>query len=878
MDALRYVQCELPESVTQALINFQSDFEELALSYNQQFDEFRLVTLPIPLAQLDEVIAATEALLTGSPVPELNSFAALEENLALPDPTRGPRDPVAIRQDERAMGAGGICMLNGRTFQILAGTRIEALRTLWNAVGGDYNAFIMAGDGIVNSPVGSFVLYEFNTATQNVPYINRDMSELPKLSGGYKPSIFDYRLFWNTSISTTSGSHNKLAEIGYTADEISAIFSGGQPTANYDSSGALTSVETNLLSLSHILLLPLISPLRKPRWANEVKYIQTAIQSFLDWRIHDGMTSYVIDPAFWVEVKANLFPEDMKELFEYRPEISDLAIPTADAVMDKLITKATASLSNTTLLNTYMLSLPKPKQSSDLETSLFNVGLEMWQELRIDYTTYANSLESLLLELDGRIKPLTPFDRAPTAANLNLADLKKVVNQKTTNALTEQPGMTTNPETAPEQNKVPHPINMPPPAVMSATMKSTIDLSDHPNLSSLCLTAAVNSGKFSKTGTTSGVAQGFKSCQSMGSIMGAKIDWSKNSMSCSGTTSAKNSFGQKTQSTSTPNAIWRPVTANNPGTTDTTTVKYKNTLGQKPHSKSTTVANTPNAYSAADRTTIQYNQGAPPNTVAATFNITCVPKIENAFTKYLAAAEGKFRKSIIHILNMLKAVIIIAQNFIDGIIIKIQLLLDMWISKLQKYMTVNIAIGGNLGFDTGLIKCSWGMDFKLKIDLLGYLLGLLSEYLRKWQSPVFALQAMIKKFLQSVICPVVRMIESLVGAANKLLNVIGCSVKDINFPKEFLDLLGLALGSFNLRQLVLRGATDKIGDIALSLRKNKDQFNGLQQFAAFCQRTPPSDVVNTMSNFMSSSTSDLPLAGGNAWAGADTAAGATMLA
>lgn len=827
-DILRYVQCELPEDLTQSLINFQVSFDELGRFYGDQFDEFVTVDLPEPLAQLDELIDLTEQLMQGSPVPELSSFAAMEESLKLSNPKADPKSPESISLDERKMGAAGICLLNGRTFAIATGNKIEALRNLWEATGGEYNAFIVAGDGLMASPQGSFVLYEFNPSTGTFPFVDKRMEDLESITG-YAPSLFKFKLFWNTAVNTSAGSYNKLLNIGYTDDQLSAIFSGGQPTKNYDFVGKLREVQQYLKSLAKVLLLSPTDPLRQPKWVNEANFLELALRSFLDWRLNSNLASYSIDATFWDAVKSTLFPEDMKELFENRPEIKNLVLPVDDTAMEKLLTKAVSAPTNNPLINTYMLSLPEPKKADEISHAVYNIGLLLWQRFRVEYESRAPIIEKLLLELKGSLVPLTPLDMPPPTPDMNLWDMKKVINEKTTNALTEQPGMTNDPEVAPAQNKVTSSSNPPPEAVMADTMKQAVDASEDPEAAKAAMSAAAQANKFAtsadKQTNKKGKVQGFDSAQDFASILGSKINWSKNGLDCTGKKIVENNVGKKT-------------------TASTSTVQK--TANQ-------------NSYSAKDKKKIVYTQGEKPNKVKVNFEMKCVPKIENQFTKFLADAESKFRKWLVSKLNYLKAVLMHAQEVVDDIIIKIQLILDMWIGKLQKWLTIDIAIGGKLGFDTGLIKCAWSFDFKLKLDILGYLLGLLAPYLKMWFSPLFKLQRMIKEFLQSVICPVVRLIEAILGAANALLNLIGCSLKDINFPTEFLDLLGLIMGSFNLRQLILRGATDKLGEIALNMKKNNDKFKGLQQFAAFCQNAPGSAVADKINKFMTNFTSDLPL-------------------
>jgi hypothetical protein len=176
-------------------------------------------------------------------------------------------------------------------------------------------------------------------------------------------------------------------------------------------------------------------------------------------------------------------------------------------------------------------------------------------------------------------------------------------------------------------------------------------------------------------------------------------------------------------------------------------------------------------------------------------------------------------------------------------------------------LTIDINFAGAAGFENSTIKCSWSLDFGLKIDLLALLLSLLSAFFPMIGDPIQKFLKMIVDFLTKIFCMPINFIESLLGnpILNKILGFLGCTLKDIKLPDSILELLQLLQATFNLRTLVLKKASGEWLDLAFGLSKQGNEFKGLSQFAALCNPPPLTNVIDKTVDVLGFATSDLPI-------------------
>lgn len=407
---LRYVECELPDEVEKAIIAFEDDFDNRLKPFYDRLADLEANELPAVLKELDAQAALRDELLKGSPVQSLGSLDALDKSTNLTSPKRDNDDPETVRLDERKLGAAGICLLNGRMFKILpTGTRLAALRHIWECAGGDYNYFLRLGTALSTAPTASYTLFEFNPYTpQNLPFVNKGFTFLESV--GYKNSQFRHRMVWSGGVSASYALKSKMTTLGYDSQQINNIFSGLNPNMDFDFLGTITNINTLVRAVIRLIFLPASDPIRQPPWQNEANYIELAIKRFLTYRLKKYTTSSIFDVDYWTSFLKELRPKDIKELLENRPEVPDIELPQDMDSITAIVEKAIGIPSETTIINTYMNNLPAGKEEEvNLTNTLYDLGLAIYKKLvAINETTRAAQLEQVLLELLG-IKTLRDF-------------------------------------------------------------------------------------------------------------------------------------------------------------------------------------------------------------------------------------------------------------------------------------------------------------------------------------------------------------------------------------------------------------------------------------------------------------------------------------
>ncbi len=551
---LRYVDCELPDEVEQAIIAFEDDFELRLQPYYERLDDFVSNELPIIQKELQEQVALREELVKGAPVESLSSLLAIEESTNLTSPTRDVDrqlgDPVAEdtrRIDERKIGSSGICLLNGRMFRILANhrrtalpssttdpittstgirNRLVALRHLWESSGGDYDAFVRLGIAIYSNAEGSYTLLESSMFDNELmPYMNRGFTYLSEI--GLKTSQFRHRMIWTNNVGITYNLRASMASQGYTSEQINNIFSGQDPNIDFNFTEALTSVQELIANVTRLIFLPKEDPVRQPPWDNETNYLELALRRFLLYRLHKYTTSSIFDREYWTAFITELRPRDVKELLEHRHEVLDIELPQDVYSLTNLVEQAIALPGETPAINTYMNNLPISAESERrLTESLYDLGLSIYRKLEgIGNHTRAAQVKDLLLELVG-MQYLRDF----YSPNI-------MINPAEVSALFPT-------------------TNLPPVGMLIAAVEAQEQVDEGDNLTRNALAANSASGRFldetnrsdatpsedsrpsdqtpQESFGTTGVVQGLSVVETIAMLLNRCVDWSVNFTDCSG--------------------------------------------------------------------------------------------------------------------------------------------------------------------------------------------------------------------------------------------------------------------------------------------------------------------------------------------------------
>lgn len=800
---LRFVQCELPSDVLDVFTALLDEFQVTVQEIDAEVDNFNANIKPEILAELDAQIPVREALLDGSLVPELSSLAAMEESLKLVSPAKGDDDQTAVRLDERKLGAAGIVCLNGKLFAKADGTDFDPFRRLWLSCKGDYDSFIAFGDGIAAAQDGEFTLVQSTVKDDLQPYVNRTFQELNNISPNIKLSYYNQDLIWKNTVTPSNANYTKLRKIGYSSQRIEQIFARTSPSlAGYTT--LLSSVTANLKDFSALMLLPPTSPDRQPRWNNEVKFLAQAFKDYILYRTENNLTSSVFNVDLWERVKSVLTPKDMKELFEERPEIRNMKVPTDEVELGELINKASSIPSESSIINSYMIKLPPSPLDTTFETSLVNTGLKFYTKLFLANHPATAQIKSLVEEIAGR--PIGAGEAVPQV-NFNIKEIKDVLD------IADGESDQSSSQLVGSLNQ--NVINSEDPALVQQSLNSSLEGDK------------INNQKNSTTKIT----QGLKTVENFSSILFRRVRWKENFIVCNKVTTTEVEGFEETESvTNLPSNVTGDVV----------------TAGQSDRVK----AGNAQSLRAKDRRTIAPAQPVKRRKIEKKFSYECAPKFEILIGGLLGELSQKYKKLFLELIRSLKIQIFAIQEMLDNLILKVQVALDSILARLERLLTFDFNIGGKFGFENSLIKCSWDINFGLKIDLFGVLLTLLNSLIKNISKFLRDLLKPIQDLITKVICIPVRIIEAFLGGVNALLGLFGCSLKDIRLPAELLDFLKALLFSFDLRALVLRKGYDAVLGMTLGLNKHRESFRGLTQFAAICQNVTMRDALNTFDSLL----------------------------
>lgn len=947
---LRYVECELPDELEKAIVAFEDDFDENMKPFYDRLAEFTLNDAPIIAAELDSQIALREELLKGSPVQSLGSLAAIDESLKLTSPARNDTDPETVRFDERKLGAAGIALVNGNIFKMVTGDRLTAMRHLWELAGGDYNYFILLGSDVANLPDSAFVMYEGHSTAGTLPFVNVGFEKLKSM--GYKNSEFRHRLIWKSSVSATFSFRNNLNNFGFDSEQINNIFAGNDPNEGYDYTGKVDTITMMIQAVSRLLFLSPTDFLRNPPWKNEANYIEIAISNFLEYRLRKYTTSAIFDLDFFRNLISGVNPEDLKELLEHRPEITNIELPQVLSSVTSAVEKAlNVPAAGSSVINTYMLGLPSNQRETQLMHSLYNLGYQIYQKLVLVDSNHAQRLKELLLELiaQGAFVPLF--------ADVTLVDFSEL------SALFPN-------------------VNLPPAGVLVSSVAAATE--EDPALLQSAVAANSEATKIQKENApTLGIEQGLPTEDTFGMLLARRVKWGKNFVSCRGnTTTEENSAGTVQTAevvTATSQVVNRGSFSGDAGTTfeenynflkeklDLKTksieeirkqlnIKIKYLISQKLLSKedqsytgslslvnsssdlntvvtkatevlvtilskveASTSSNpallasegltshkttfTGEQASAKNRRYLVQQGGKKPSpglTASETQKLKKtledglgqkVPWLGNDTTSFnqslkfdLSACKPAWRedwedtiymlqmlgdlvtkygkkasKWLVEQLNIIKQILVGMQDKIDSFILAIQLALDNLLAKMERLLSIDLNLSGKLGFDNSLLKCSWGIDLGIKINLLDLLLLYINKLLGTIMGPFLKGLDLVKDFIEKIFCIPIKYLEGLLGAASSLLGVIGCSLKDVKLPVEILEVLSLVMGFFQLRMLVLRQGSNDWYNMMGRVSLQRDDFIGLYQFAGFCQNPKLSKVLNETAAKAALQVSSIPV-------------------
>ena len=830
-DILTLVDCVLPSNLERLLLEFQNEMLGDIKPYYDFLDDWVLHEQPTVDATLNQLIDASEGVLLGSPVEALSSLAALDANLGLTNPRRDEFDPETVRIDERKFGASGLCLLFGRLFRIAQGQRISDLRLLWQVVGGDYQAFVAAGNAIVSSPQGGYVFYEFNPLTKQFPYVNRSFQEVQDRSG-YDKSLWHHRLFFNESINTGMGNRLKLEANGFTETQITNVFSGRQPNYGYDAAGALREIANYCKSLGQFLVLVPDDPLRQPPWVTETTLMSLAIENFLDWRINRNTSATILTSDFWNTFLSNMRPNEMKELFENRPEIKDLELPVNQDNIIALLQQAVTMPPETTSINSYYLNLPRPDLEQTSRDALFDLGLLIWNKDVTALPQQAPGLADLLRRLIGKAVDGSTKTINPVPTNIKPSDIRTIMPASYTPSATSGLAQTdSNGNPLPKVPSTPlgvltsafgQPMLIDP--LVAVSVAANVKLTQHADQpADLVNSPDAGTDKQAADAAT----QGLPSEESFSTIGARRIEWSNNFLSCGGS-----STGQKAQGSNTQDKI---------------------------------LDGNPNAYAAQDRKIVEQGQSTPNNKFSGKFDITCTPTVGGALGKLfddVAKLQHHLSDLLIQLIKFIKGIILFVQDLLDSWILKFQTALDGTIGKLERLLTIDINIGGKAAFENSIIRCAWAIDLALKFDPVAYLLSLLAGVFGIIGKALTDIIKKFRQFLDQMYCKILNMLEQFIDGATAQLRaglaLIGCTLKDFQLPPELIDILKLFNASLNIRSIVLKAGSDDWLDMSLKLNKLKDQFNPLAQFAQFCSTKSTAQMLNQMQTQVALSTSDMP--------------------
>lgn len=245
------------------------------------------------------------------------------------------------------------------------------------------------------------------------------------------------------------------------------------------------------------------------------------------------------------------------------------------------------------------------------------------------------------------------------------------------------------------------------------------------------------------------------------------------------------------------------------------------------------------------------------------------------YSRQYEANRKQFESWILKFVNICNHQIRVFQDSIDAFIISVQRVMDGVLAKLERLLTLDLNFSGKIGFENSLFKCSWGIEFGLKVNLLDLLLMYLDRFLGVILGPILKGLNIISDFINKILCIPIRWLEEILNGAAKymseLLGKIGCSVKDFKLPTPIFELLALINGTFALRSLVLRkGSADwlrMMGRIKLGM----DEFTRLSQFGNACASPNLSTALAALQSASAVAASDIPVKASKTYSGVDAA-------
>jgi len=957
----KYAQCQLPDDVEAGLDVFVDEFYADMRAIELELDAFNVTQIPAMKAAIQKQVELRKQLLDGAPVPALGSLKGLQDNLFLTNAETDEQDPSLISLDERKLGSAGIIMIHGKMFAKTQGNDFEAFRQLWTSVGGDYEAYLALGDGIADSETGSFTTVQYVPGSKKFPYINQTWSKLESYDKKIGISKFKQSVIWKESINNTTSNYNKLKTIGFEDFRISQMFSGQQPSQTSDVSyGYLQGSVGFMKSLTQLLLLPFSDDRRLPKWQNEVAAINEIVTEYLKFRTEFSLTSYVFKADLWELSKAFLNKADLKEIFENRPEVQNMALPSDIAIIGDLLNQASKLPIQSTVINAYLLSLPKANFDLKYETEVLSTGsrilntlhrethpselfvLDLLQKVKgsvvsiIDIAPPAKINKNETKTLLGGSPQGTPGEIADTVASglklspdedadqaalgASVAGDSLIATAKTANATvglpTSENYMTnifrrvnfqenfntcvkkekrTSNQPADEQAAT---LEAQGAAISKLAKNGKLSGKEKKDLAGAALPPGAQPDKFIKFGNSfQNRLTGSKKTPEQKIQERAQLEAIKKVSAGTALTvddlKALRAY-LVTHSNTVLNRIVTGGSASDVGRASlakaiTNFEKEVNKTSRDPdpadevnkvveqlrNFKKDTATNSDDLkrlpLKASARNKLSASQGASAARITGKYEYKCNPKFENDFSTHLAELEKTLRQQIIRVSEAIKRALLIVQDIVDQLISKIQIVLDQVLGALERLLTLDLSIGGAFGFDSSLIKCSWALDFGLKIDLFGPLLKLMNEFFRDFGKQFRDCLKFIQDMITKAICVPIRLLESFLGGVNALLNLIGCSLKDIKLPTEILDLLKALLFTFDIRSLVLKKGYDAYLEMTLNFHKNQDSFKGLSQFASLCQKNSMKSAMDAIDNTLLKAAVTSPQTGADAVGGAATA-------
>jgi hypothetical protein len=245
------------------------------------------------------------------------------------------------------------------------------------------------------------------------------------------------------------------------------------------------------------------------------------------------------------------------------------------------------------------------------------------------------------------------------------------------------------------------------------------------------------------------------------------------------------------------------------------------------------------------------------------------------YGRQFEANRKQFEAWIVKFINICNHQIRVFQDSIDTFIVSVQRVMDGMLAKLERLLTLDLNFSGKIGFENSLFKCSWGLEFGLKVNLLDILLMYLDRFLGIVLGPILKGLNIISDFINKILCIPIRWLEEILNGAAKymseLLGKIGCSVKDFKIPTPLFELLALINGTFALRSLVLRKGNSDWLRMMGRIKLGMDEFTRLSQFGNACASPSLATALAALQSASAVAASDIPVKASKVYSGVDAA-------